>query len=156
MRLGHALAQFPRDQYIISSKVGYTLVPRAADEPAIRADFAEPRPFNHIFDFSRDAVLRSLDESLERLKTDHVDIVYIHDPDESLSMYPDSDPYEAEHFAEVMNGAYPALDELRSQGVIGAIGVGMNQCEMLADFARAGKFDCFLVAGRYTLLVQDA
>src|SRR5205823_12551752 len=66
------------------------------------------------------------------------------------------DPYATSHFAEVMAGAYPALHELRAQGVIGALGAGMNQWQMLSDFARAGDFDCFMLAGRYTLLEQGA
>src|SRR5207245_4595512 len=85
-----------------------------------------------------DGALRSLEESLERLGLDRVDIALIHDPDD--------------HFDEAMDGAYRALDGLRGEGVVKAIGVGMNQSELLVRFAREGDFDCFLLAGRYTLL----
>jgi D-threo-aldose 1-dehydrogenase len=83
-------------------------------------------------------VMRSFEDSLGRLGLDRVDILYIHDPDD--------------HYDEALSGAYPALDKLRSQGVVSAIGAGMNQAAMLARFAREGDFDCFLLAGRYTLI----
>ena len=98
----------------------------------------------------------SIEGSLERLQTDRLDIVLIHDPDESRSNDPDWQPGDRGHFDDVMEGAYPALCKLREEGVIGAIGLGMNQWQMLADFARAGDFDCFLLAGRYTLLEQES
>jgi D-threo-aldose 1-dehydrogenase len=94
-----------------------------------------------VFDFSYDAMLRSLEESLERLGLDRVDAVYIHDPDD--------------HYGEALAGAYPALEQLRSERVVRAIGFAMNQGAMLTRFARDGDFDMFMVAGRYTLLEQD-
>ena len=113
--------------------------------PALRADF----------DYSRDAVLRSVEGTLERLGLDAVDMLSIHDPDEAIHFGPGEDPYARSRFREAMDGAYPALDELRSQGVIKAIGVGINQWQMLSDFVTAGNFDYFLLAGRYTLLEQE-
>ena len=83
-----------------------------------------------------------MEESLERLVLDRIDIVHIHDPDD--------------HYEEALAGAFPALERLRGEGVIGAVGAGMNQVEMLIRFAREADFDCFLVAGRYTLLDQSA
>jgi D-threo-aldose 1-dehydrogenase len=97
-----------------------------------------------MFDYSRDGVLRSLEESRKRLGIDKIDIVYIHDPDVNDS------------FKQALDEAFPALADLKSQGVIGAIGAGMNQAEMLCDFAKNADFDCFLLAGRYTLLDQIA
>lgn len=154
-RLGAGLADCPRDEIVISTKVGYTL--ETAPAGGIAKDvFVDPLPYALRFDYSRDAVLRSIEGSLKRLGTECLDILYIHDPDESLSIQAGRGPYDKSHFAEVMEGAYPALHDLRAQGVIGAIGVGMNQWEMLYDFAREGEFDCFLLAGRYTLLEQGA
>src|SRR5437588_456779 len=95
-----------------------------------------------VFDFSYEGVQRSLAESLERLRLDRVEILHIHDPDDQ--------------FDEALSGAYRALAELREEGVIAAVGAGMNQAPMLARFAREGDFDCFLLAGRYTLLDQNA
>jgi D-threo-aldose 1-dehydrogenase len=152
-RVGAGLSRYPREAVVISTKVGRTLVPRATPDP--HDAFINAPAFDAIFDYSRDAVLRSLEKSLQRLQTDRVDIVLIHDPDESVTQR-GADPYAKSHFNEVMAGAYPALAELRAQGVIKAIGAGMNQWQMLSDFARAGNFDCFLLAGRYTLLEQTA
>ena len=153
-RYGAHLAAYDRDDIVISTKVGYALVARTPEDPPC-GFFVDHPPFKAVFDYSADAVKRSLEGSLERLRTDRVDIVNIHDPDEGVSLQPGADLYSASHFGEVMDEAYPVLDDLRAQGVIKAIGVGMNQWQMLADFARAGDFDCFLLAGRYTLLEQE-
>ena len=153
-RLGAGLARLERDAFVISTKVGYTLVPRDPDEP-FDSLFADIPPLKSVFDYSRDAVLRSVESSLKRLQTDRIDILLIHDPDEGVTLKPGGDPRAVSHFKEVMEQTYPALDELRSQRVIGAVGLGMNQWQMLRDFAHAGDFDCFLLAGRYTLLEQE-
>jgi len=130
-RLGRFLSTQPRDDYVLSTKVGRVLVsPGDGGQPGA------------VFDFSRDGILASLESSLSRLKTDRVDIALIHDPDA--------------HFGAAMNEAYPALDELRTGGVVRAIGVGMNQAEMLERFVRDTDIDCVLVAGRYTLLDDRA
>ncbi|MEV4604838.1 aldo/keto reductase [Amycolatopsis sp. NPDC049253] len=142
-RLGAALAAYPRDEYVLSTKVGRVLEPRAA-APGERDDqgFDVPATYRRRWDFSRDGVLRSLESSLDRLGLDRVDIVYVHDPDD--------------HFAEAVSGAFPALLELREQGVVGAIGAGMNQTPMLTEFVRRFDLDHVLMAGRYTLLNQPA
>jgi D-threo-aldose 1-dehydrogenase len=151
-RLGLGLSGRPRDGFAISTKVGRLLVPRDAVPAGSVVDRQErdgiddafyvgTPPVRPIFDFSRDAVTRSFEESLERLGLDRVDIAYIHDPDD--------------HWEAAIGGAYPALHALREAGVIGAIGAGMNQAAMLARFAREGDFDVFMVAGRYTLLDQS-
>ena len=144
-----------RDEIVLSTKVGYSLVPRESGDPG-DGFFVDHPPLKSVFDYSAEAVKRSLGESLERLRTDRIDIVFIHDPDEGISLQPDFDPYAVSHFREAMEETYPVLDELRSQGVIRALGAGMNQWQVLADFARAGDFDCFLLAGRYTLLEQTS
>jgi D-threo-aldose 1-dehydrogenase len=95
-----------------------------------------------VFDYSGDGVRRSIDASLGRLGLDRIDVVYIHDPDD--------------HWQAAISEAYPALHRLREEGVVRAIGAGMNQSEMLARFAREGDFDMFMLAGRYTLLDHDA
>jgi D-threo-aldose 1-dehydrogenase len=155
LRLGKGLARYPRDQVVISTKVGWSLVPIEPGQTQAIDIFAKALPFRGVIDYSRDAIQRSLAESLKRLNVDHIDIVLMHDPDEALSIQPGRDPYEVSHFNAAMKNAYPLLDDLRRQGVIKAIGVGMNQWQMLGDFARAGDFDCFLLAGRYTLLEQE-
>ena len=142
-RLGAALRAYPRDEFVLSTKVGRLLEPNPGGEHA-RDDegFDVPAAVRRRWDFSREGVLRSLEESLARLGLDRIDIVYVHDPDE--------------HFEEALEGAFPALHELREQGVIGAFGAGMNQAAMLAEFVRRADLDVVLVAGRYTLLDQPA
>lgn len=141
-RLGQALAARPRDQYVLSTKVGRLLEPLPEPEDADGEGFDVPATHRRVWDFSRDGVLRSLDESLNRLRLDRVDIVYLHDPDD--------------HYHDVLRHAYPALEELRGQGVVSAIGAGMNQVSMLTEFARSTDMDLMMLAGRYTLLEQPA
>jgi D-threo-aldose 1-dehydrogenase len=155
IRLGKGVARYQRDDVVISSKVGWTLEPNEpGKKPAINL-FDKALPYRGVINYSADAIKRSLEDSLKRLNTDRIDIVLMHDPDEAASIQ-GRDPYAASHFDQAMAEAYPILDDLRSQGVIKAIGAGMNQWQMLEDFARAGDFDCFLLAGRYTLLEQES
>jgi D-threo-aldose 1-dehydrogenase len=153
-RLGKALASVPRHRFVISTKVGYDLRP-ADGQMAGVAGYVHTPPFIPVHDYSRDAIRRSLAGSLRRLSLEAIDIVYIHDPDEGSTMS-GLHPYAHSHFKQVMDETYPLLASLRDQGVIQALGVGINQWQMLIDFANAGDFDCFLLAGRYTLLEQDA
>jgi len=153
-RLGEAIQTLPRRDIVISSKVGYDLVP-IPDSEVRPVLWDEAPPFRADFDYSRDGVLRSIEGSLKRLGTDYIDMLAIHDPDEAVHFAKGEDPYTRSRFKEAMDGAYPALDELRSQGVIKAVGVGINQWQMLSDFVEAGQFDYFLLAGRYTLLEQE-
>ncbi|MFC6081549.1 aldo/keto reductase [Sphaerisporangium aureirubrum] len=139
-RLGAVLRQWPRHTYTLSTKVGRLLVPA---DGAGKDDqgFDVPRTHRRVWDFSRDGVRRSLEESLTRLGHDHVDIALIHDPDD--------------HWKEAVTEAYPALAELRDQGVVKAIGVGMNQWQMPARFVEETHLDLVVLAGRYTLLDQS-
>ena len=142
-RLGAALAAYPRDQFIVSSKVGRLLVPSPETADQIDSDgFLVPADHRRVFDFSRDGVMRSLESTLERSGLDHIDIVYLHDPDEQ---------WEAASTTGV-----GALVELRDQGIIRAIGVGINQSEMATRFVRSTDIDLVMIAGRYTLLEQGA
>ena len=123
-RLGVALSGVPRSQIVVESKIGVV----------VNHDGTITRSYN------RDMVLRSVEDSLKRLKLDYLDTCLIHDADT--------------HFREALEEAYPTLVELKSQGIIRGIGAGMNQWEMEAEFARQVEFDCFLLAGRYSLLEQ--
>jgi D-threo-aldose 1-dehydrogenase len=140
IRVGKVLRHKPREEFTLASKVGRLL--RADVPPEPGQSFRGTPPVNPVFDFSYDGVMRSVDESLERLGLDRIDILHIHDPDD--------------HYEAALNGAYRALDRLRTDGVIRAVGAGMNQAKMLTRFARDANFDCFLLAGRYTLLDQVA
>jgi D-threo-aldose 1-dehydrogenase len=146
-RLGAALRDRPRGEYVISTKVGRLLEPARSTGPAAGGGrdaegFDVPGNLVRRLDYSADGVRRSLEASLGRLGLDRVDIALIHDPDA--------------HGEQALREAYPALARLRAEGVVGAIGVGMNQTEMLTRFVRETDIDVVLVAGRYTLLDQTA
>ncbi|HTO71327.1 MAG TPA: aldo/keto reductase [Myxococcota bacterium] len=137
-RLGAALRGRERSEYVVASKVGRLLRPGVDPETV----FADVPPLRPVFDFSYDGALRSLEESLTRLGLDRIDLVHVHDPDA--------------HEVEAERGAFRALLRLRDEGVIRAIGAGMNQSPMLARFVERGLVDCVLVAGRWSLLDDSA
>lgn len=137
-RLGRFLRERPRADFTVSTKVGRLLVPSEGPPPDGIEGFYGTPARTRVRDYSRDGVRRSLEESLERLGLDRIDVALIHDPDD--------------HVEQAIGQAYPALRELRDQGVVGAIGVGMNQTPALTRFVRETDLDCVLVAGRYTLL----
>lgn len=143
-RLGAALGD--RRDVVLSTKVGRILRPLAegpgTDAAAESEGFAVSADVERVWDFSRDGVLRSIEASLQRLGRDRLDVVYVHDPDG--------------HFTAAMDGAFPALDDLRSQGVISSYGAGMNQSAMLTRFVRETDLDAVLIAGRYTVLDRSA
>jgi D-threo-aldose 1-dehydrogenase len=143
-RIGAALAGRPRDEFVLSTKVGRLLEPVGLGSGTGRdtEGFDVPADVVRRFDYSADGVRRSLEASLSRLGLDRVDIALIHDPDN--------------HEREAFGQAYPALEKLRAEGVVRAIGVGMNQAEMLARFVTDTDIDVVLVAGRYTLLDRSA
>ena len=143
-RLGRALSTYPRDEYVLSTKVGRLLVP--TPETAHQSDIANlfdvPADARRVWDFSRDGIRRSLDASLERLGLERVDVVYLHDPDE--------------HWEAASTTGVDTLVDLREQGVIGACGAGMNRADMLADFIAHTDIDIVMCAGRLTLLEQES
>ncbi|KMS75191.1 aldo/keto reductase [Streptomyces viridochromogenes] len=141
-RLGAVLRNRPRDDYVISSKVGRLLVPNGRPRGVDSEGFAVRDDLRREWDFSRDGVLRSIEATLERTGLDRLDVVYLHDPDE--------------HWKQAAEEAMPALADLRDQGVIGAIGAGMNQSAMLARFLRETAADVVMLAGRYSLLDQSS
>ena len=141
-RLGKALAGQDRSSYVLSTKVGRLLRPNPAPGGKDTEGFDVPDDLARVRDYSREGVLRSIEESLKRLGTDRIDVVYIHDPDD--------------YWAEAVQGAAPTLSGLRDEGVIGAWGAGMNQSEMLHRFVSETDIDVVMLAGRYTLLEQGA
>ncbi|MET9270512.1 aldo/keto reductase [Kribbella sp. NPDC003557] len=139
-RLGQALRSRPRDEYVLSSKVG-RIIYEASDTATDDEGFDVSTTRRRRWDFSRDGVLRSIEDSLRRIGTDRLDVVFVHDPDD--------------HYDEAVATAFPTLIELREQGVIGAIGSGMNQSAMLTRFVREIDIDVIMLAGRYTLIDPD-
>ena len=138
VRLGRALDGIDRSSFMLSTKVGRLIIDNPEGDTGI---FADAPPSDAIFAFDRDSILRSIDESLARLGLDRIDVVYIHDPDD--------------HADQAIRESYPVLHELRDEGVIGAIGVGMNQSSIPARFISETEIDAVLLAGRYTLLDQS-
>ena len=148
-RIGECLRGVPRDSFVLSTKVGRLLRPDPA--AATLGPFASTLPFATVFDYSYDGAMRSVEDSLQRLGLARIDIVHIHDVNRK---------WQGEHlerrYAESMKGAYRALDELRAAGAIRAIGVGVNDPDVLVRYAADGDFDCFMLAGRYTLIDTTA
>jgi D-threo-aldose 1-dehydrogenase len=145
-RLGDTLAAHPRDEFVISTKVGRMLDPNPNfDGEQDSGGFAVPARLVRRWDFSADGVRRSIDSSLQRLQLDRIDLVLLHDPQENLA-----DPSQA------IREAYPALDRLRDEGVIGAIGVGTKSSATLLQFVEDTEIDAIMLAGRYTLVNQEA
>jgi D-threo-aldose 1-dehydrogenase len=143
--LGEALRGYPRDEYVVSTKVGRVLVGRdPRGEKDLGNGFDVPATLQRVWDFSADGVRRSLDDSLTRMGLDRADIVLIHDPEVS------PDPSAA------IREAYPALHELRRQGVIRSIGLGSGDLPTLQRFAEQTDIDVVMAAGQYTLLRQGA
>jgi D-threo-aldose 1-dehydrogenase len=131
-RYGQALHGLARHSYVLSTKVGRVLRPSQPGSAQL----------TWAFDFSQQGVRESFAASLERLRLERIDMLYVHDPDD--------------YYEQALTQAFPVLLELRSQGRVRAIGAGMNQWEMELRFAKEGHCDCFLLAGRYTLLDQTA
>jgi D-threo-aldose 1-dehydrogenase len=155
-RLGQVLRRYARDSFVLSTKVGRLLKPHGKVAPpklppSEGGIFSDELPFTPVFDFTYDGVMRSIEDSQQRLGMNYIDVGIIHDADE----WTHKERFN-ERLEEVRIGALPALQKLKEEGVIGAIGAGVNEamaCERLMDI---GEFDCFLLAGRYTLLEQGA
>lgn len=150
--LGHALRDVDRDSYLLSTKVGRCLEPAGAPGREARQRH-EGAPFNARYDYSRDGTLRSLEQSMLRLGTSRIDIVYIHDVDAHSH---GSEAQAEAAFAAAIEGALPTLLGLRRDGVIRAVGVGINQPHWARRWLREAELDLLLLAGRFTLLNREA
>ena len=147
-RVGDAVRGRP--DVILSTKVGRLLKPGLPPDPAALG-WPEPLPFHPVFDYGYDAVMRSWEDSLQRLGLDRIDILLLHD----IGPFTHTDPdEERRHFRDAMSGGYRALDELRRAGQVKAIGIGVNEVDVSLRALDHGDWDLFLLAGRYTLLEQ--
>ena len=152
-RLGGFLKSKPRDEYTLSTKVGRLMRPCPSSERSGVGRWFEVPDMKEVFDYSYDGVLRSFEESLERLGVGRVDVLLAHD------LCPSTHGSKAASDAriqEFMSGGYKAMIKLREQGVVKAIGGGINEWDVCQAMAEQGDFDIFLLAGRYTLLEQHA
>jgi D-threo-aldose 1-dehydrogenase len=143
-RLGHSLRWKPRGDFVISSKVGRVLKPSARKDINF-APWVDALPNVCQFDYSYDGTMRSFEDS------QHIDILYIHDCD----VFTHGAEQQKVYYKQALDGCMPALMKLRDQGLVKAVGVGVNNWEIMLDFMKAGDFDCLLMAGRYTLLEQE-
>lgn len=152
-RLGASLAELdPHESAIVSTKVGRRLDPvPGKDLSQLRQGFVSPEPVESVFDYSYDAVMRSFESSRKRLRRDRIDILYAHD----IGRFAHGDDHPA-RFAEFMAGGYKAMRELRDGGVVGAIGLGVNEYQVCEEVLAEGDLDVVLLAGRYTLLEQES
>lgn len=152
-RMNRFLRDKPRDQYVLSTKVGRLLEPcppGARDGVGKWFDVPSRR---EIYDYSYDGVMRSIDDSFARLGLDRIDVLLVHDldvPNQGSRANVDA------KLAQLMAGGYHALERLRKEGAIKAFGAGVNEWEICQQMAERGDFDLFLLAGRYTLLEQEA
>lgn len=150
LRTGHNLRAKNRDDFVLASKVGRVLKPA----PRASIDFGpwvDAAPFSSHFDYSYDGTLRAFDDSLQRLALERMDICFIHD----IDVYTHGAD-QPRVFEEAMDGCWRALERLRAEGLVRAIGVGVNEWEVCHAALKRHDFDCFLLAGRYTLLEQTA
>ena len=147
-RVGDALRPREGKEYVLSTKVGRLL--RPAGYAVERHGFLSPMPFDIVYDYSYDGVMRSFEDSLQRLGLDRIDILFMHDIG-TATHGADNERL----FPVAMDGGYRAMQQLRSQGRVGAIGLGVNEYEVCQAALEYGDWDCFLLAGRYTLLEQE-
>jgi D-threo-aldose 1-dehydrogenase len=146
--VGDAMRWVPRDEWVLSTKVGRLLRPRrTAVEDTDRRD---PLPFDPVYDYSYDGVMRSFEDSLQRLGLARIDILYVHD----IGAMQHGREAHPGLMRALRDGGYRALEELRAAGTVRAIGIGVNEREVLLEALEWGEWDAFLLAGRYTLLEQ--
>lgn len=150
LRCGHSLRWKERSEFVLSSKVGRVLKPRRRSEIEF-TPWSNAAPNVMEFDYSYDGTMRSFEDSLQRLALERMDVCFIHDIDHFTRG--DEQP---EVFRTAMDGCWKALSELREDGVVSAIGVGVNEWQVCHEALKQRDFDCFLLAGRYTLLEQES
>jgi D-threo-aldose 1-dehydrogenase len=149
-RVGQNLRWRPREEFVISTKVGRVLKPARRKDIDFKP-WVDGLPFKSAYDYSYDGTMRSYEDSLQRLGLESIDIFFIHDAD----VFTHGPEMQKVYFKQAMDGCYRALIALREQGAVKAIGVGVNNWEVMLDFMKQGDFDTLLVAGRYTLIEQD-
>jgi D-threo-aldose 1-dehydrogenase len=147
--VGDALRDKPRGDWVLSTKVGRLLRPKLDDAPSPDGRLS-PLPFKVVYDYTYDGIMRSVEDSYQRLGLDRIDILYVHD----IGAYQHGAALNDHYFAQLKTSGYRALDELRGSGTVSAIGLGVNEKEVLLDALQIGDWDAFLLAGRYTLLEQ--
>jgi D-threo-aldose 1-dehydrogenase len=147
--VGDALRDKPREEWVLSTKVGRLLRPHDSGGQTGDGRFA-PLPFEVEYDYSYDGIMRSMEDSFQRLGLAKIDILFVHD----IGVYQHGEQTNAAHMKVLRESGYRALEELRRTGAVSAIGLGVNEKEVLIEVLKFGDWDVFLLAGRYTLLEQ--
>jgi D-threo-aldose 1-dehydrogenase len=148
-RLGQAIRTHDRAEMVLSTKVGRALTPTKG-APTVSGQYQDIPPFVAEFDYSYDGVMRAVEQSMQRMLTDRFDVLFIHDCDRYTH-----GPAQPGFFRQALVSAFPALESLRDQGVVKAIGFGVNETDVMSEAVKATDADLCLLAGRYTLLEQD-
>lgn len=149
IRLGLALRTLDRDSFVLSTKVGRLLMPRQESGLQNGEEFYDENPFNRVYDYSYDGIMRSYEDSIRRLGTRRIDILYVHD----IGKYAHGDTAEErEHFRTLCNSGFKALEELKKGGQIKAYGIGANEIEIMMEAMDYGNMDVVLLANRYNML----
>ena len=151
VRIGQFLKEYDRADLTLSTKVGRILEPSGPEGPPDHG-FVDPLPFTQVFDYSYDGIMRSFDESCDRLGVDHIDILYMHDIGEMTH----GQEKHAAMFREAMSTGIKAMEELKAAGRTKAIGLGVNEWQVCQQSFEHANFDIFMLAGRHTLLEQPA
>lgn len=154
-RLNAFLRGKPRGDYVLSTKIGRLMRVSSPDQRTGIGKFFDVPSRREVFDYGYDGVMRSVEESFERLGVDSIDILFAHDLDIFTHGSKAASDARIEEFMKP-NSGYAALMTLRDQGVVKAIGAGVNEWQVCQTLAERGDFDLFLLAGRYTLLEQEA
>lgn len=148
-RLGHALRTYDRASMVVSTKVGRVVTP-SLDAPSTNGHYQDIPPFEATYDYSYDGVMRAVEQSMQRMLTDRFDALFIHDCDRYTH-----GAAAPEYFHQAVVSAFPALESLRDQKVVKAIGFGINETDLMLEAVKTTDSDLCLLAGRYTLLEQE-
>ena len=154
-RLGEAMRERPRSEWLLSTKVGRMMRPLQslrAPGAALVNDWIDPLPFEPVFDYSAAAIRRSIEDSLQRMGVQHIDIALVHD----IGTFTHGEQ-NAHHWQQLTaGGGFRELEAMRREGLVGAIGLGVNEWPVILEAMQHTDLDCCLLAGRYTLLEQGS
>lgn len=151
VRLGHTLYEYPREDFIISTKAGKRLKPSVKCAEGDEPWFVDHLPFDVEYDYTYDGIMRCVEDSMQRISLNTIDIIHLHDLDTIVL----GEAFN-KHFKNAMDSGLKALDELKRTGFIKAISLGVKETQVCNEALKQGEFDCFMLQGNFTLLDQRA
>jgi len=151
VRLGHTLHDYPRSEFVLSTKAGKRLKPALGHPEGDEPWFIDHLPFDIEYDYSYDGIMRCVEDSMQRLSLNFIDIIHLHDLDSKVL----GEDFTF-HFKQAMNSGIKALEELQRTGFIKAISLGVKESQVCEDALNYGDFNCFMLQGNFTLLDQEA